>query len=170
MRGTIYLVFILFFIAVLGEGCKPGCKGVRCQNNGECQSGGNCDCTGRWGGALCDSLCGIGYEGTYCNVPSRNKFVRTWNATTSSNVSGVVTHALYVTNGLIVQQIVISNFNNEGYAIVGTMLDYDKFEILPQNATGNYTGPVSGSGYLNGNNMAINLTKLGVDYFANCNK
>jgi hypothetical protein len=145
---------------------------VHCQNSGECQSGGSCDCKGRWGGANCDSLCAIGYEGTYCNIPSRNKFVRTWNATTSSPGTGVVHHALYVVNGPIIQQVIIVNFNNEGDTIVGTMLDYDKFEILSQHATGNYTGIVNGSGYLNGSNMAINLTKQaeGIDFFANCNK
>ena len=70
------------------------------------------------------------------------------------------------------QQVIISNFNNENFSIVGTMLDYDKFEILPQNAIGNYTGMVNGSGYLNGSNMAVSLTKQveGIDYFANCNK
>ena len=170
MKTMFYSALLMLTLTVLGAGCKAGCKDVRCQNSGVCQTGGTCECKGRWGGKFCDSLCAIGYEGTYCNIPSRNKFVRTWNATTSSNSTGVVTHQLFVTNGLIVQQIIINNFNNEGYAVVGTMLDYDKFEILPQNATGNYIGAVSGSGYLNGSNMAINLTKQGVDYFANCNR
>lgn len=50
------------------------------------------------------------------------------------------------------------------------MLDYDKFEILPQNATGSYTGSVEGSGYMNGQKLGINLTKQGIDYFADCNR
>lgn len=150
--------------------CKRGCKDVNCLNNGECQVGGTCSCPGRFGGQYCDSLCPIGLEGEYCNVASRSKFVRTWNATTSSAVTGTIRHPLYVTNGPILQQIIITNFNNENYTVIGTMLDYDKFEINTQNATGSYTGVVNGSGYLNGSNMAINLTKQGVDYFANCNK
>lgn len=170
MRITFSVILFLLFLSFTTTGCKRGCKDVHCQNGGECETGGTCGCTGRWGGVLCDSLCAIGYEGTYCNIPSRNRFVRTWNATTSSNSTGVVQHSLYVTEGPIVQQIIISNFNNENYTIVGTMLDYDKFEILTQNATGSYTGQVNGSGYLNGTNMAINLTKQGVDYFANCNR
>ncbi len=166
--GFSTLVFI-FLMAVL-NGCKPGCRDVHCLNNGECMSGGSCKCPGRYGGQYCDSLCPIGYEGNYCNIPSRNKFIRTWNATTSSNVTGLRQHSLYVTDGPIVQQIIISNFNNAGYNVVGTMLDNDKFEIMPQNATGNYTGQVTGSGYLNGSNMAINLNTQGVDYFATCNR
>ena len=168
----VVLNFFVILVLSLGalSGCKPGCKDVHCHNGGKCQSGGDCDCTGRWGGRYCDTLCPIGYEGSYCNIPSRNKFVRTWNASTSSITTGVVHHQLFVTNGPIVQQIIISNFNNENYTVVGTMLDWDKFEILTQNATGSYTGVVNGSGYLNGSNMAINLTKQGVDYFANCNK
>ena len=170
MRFAFITLAVLFYVGVGLTGCKPGCKDVHCHNSGECLAGGTCDCPGRWGGLSCDTLCPIGYEGTYCNIPSRNKFVRTWNATTSSNATGVRTHPLYVTNGPIVQQIIIDNFNNEGYTVVGTILDYDKFEIMTQNATGNYTGVINGSGYLNGSNMAINLTKQGVDYFANCNK
>lgn len=50
------------------------------------------------------------------------------------------------------------------------MLDWNVFEILPQNATGNYTGPVQGSGYINGEKLGINLTKQGIEYFADCNK
>jgi len=169
MRIIVSWLFVLTMVAAL-PCCKPGCKDVHCANNGECKSGGVCDCQGRWGGMYCDSLCAIGYEGTYCNVPSRNKFVRTWNATTSSSATGIVQHSLFITNGPIVQQIVISNFNNEGYTVIGTMLDYDKFEILTQNATGNYTGVITGSGYVAGNNIAINLTKNGVNYFANCNR
>lgn len=50
------------------------------------------------------------------------------------------------------------------------MLDWNVFEILPQNATGSYTGPVQGSGYINGEKLGINLTKQGIEYFADCNK
>jgi hypothetical protein len=166
--GFSTLVLILIVTAL--NGCKPGCKDVHCLNNGECMSGGSCKCPGRFGGQYCDSLCPIGYEGNYCNIESRNKFVRTWNATTSSNATGTREHTLYVTNGPIPQQIIITNFNNEGYTMVGTILDYNSFQIYSQNATGAYTGLVSGSGYINGSNMAMNLNKQGVDYFANCNR
>lgn len=165
-----YLIFLATFLVFGSAACKRGCKDVHCLNNGDCQTGGTCSCPGRYGGQYCDTLCPIGLEGTYCNVASRSKFVRTWNATTSSPSTGSVQHPLYVTNGPILQQIIITNFNNENYTVVGTMLDYDKFEIITQNATGSYTGVVNGSGYLNGSNMAINLTKQGVDYFANCNR
>lgn len=170
MRTALVALFLCCVLVFSIAGCKPGCKDVKCLHDGECLAGGTCDCKARWGGLYCDSLCAMGYEGTYCNIPSRNKFVRTWNATTASNSTGTVTHPLYITDGLIVQQIIISNFNNEGYNVIGTMTDYDKFEIMSQNATGNYTGTVSGSGYLNGDNLAVNLTRQGVDYFANCNR
>lgn len=162
--------FVPLILLLCCGACKQGCKDVNCLNDGECLSGGSCSCKGRWGGPSCDSLCPIGLEGTYCNVTSRTRFVRTWNASTTMSGSAVVKHPLYIANGPIIQQIIITNFNNENYTMVGTLLDYDKFEILTQNATGNYTGVVSGSGYLNGENLAIDLNKQGVNYFANCNK
>lgn len=170
MKKFLFVAFVLAVLCVVAAGCKKGCRDVHCENGGKCQWGGRCDCAGRWGGTFCDSLCPIGFEGTYCTQFSRTKFVRTWNATTSSPSTGVNRHLLFVTNGPIAQQIIISNFNNENYTVIGTMLDYDKFEILPQNATGSYTGQVDGSGYMNGSNLAINLTKQGVNFFANCNK
>jgi hypothetical protein len=170
MKITLISTIILFLSIGVFTGCKPGCKDVHCQNDGECKSGGNCECPGRWGGTYCDTLCPIGFEGNYCNIPSRNKFVRTWDATTSSPSTGSVHLSLYVTNGPIVEQIIISNFNNENYTVVGTITNYNSFDIMNQNATGSYPGPVVGSGYLNGTNLAINLTKQGVDYFANCNR
>lgn len=168
MRTLILLTFYCLVTLAGLSGCKPGCRDVNCQNGGECRNG-QCNCTGRWSGAYCDTLCPIGWEGRYCATPSSIKFIRTWQATTTGNGNSIK-HPLTVSQGDIIQHIVISNFNNEGFSVVGSILDYNSFEILPQNATGSYTGPVQGSGYLNGNNLAINLTKEGVDYFANCNK
>ncbi|HLP50986.1 MAG TPA: hypothetical protein VK154_08905 [Chitinophagales bacterium] len=165
-----FLFSVLLVIAFAISGCKPGCKDVSCLNDGECIAGGTCQCEGQWGGMYCDSLCPQGYEGIYCNIPSRNKFIRTWNATTSSPSTGMKEHSLFVTTGPIVQQILITNFNDEHFTVVGTITGKSKFDIMSQNATGNFTGVVVGSGYLNGDNMAINLTKGGVDYFANCNR
>lgn len=162
------IVFITGF-AIL-SGCKPGCKDVTCVNGGECISGGTCKCPDRWGGLYCDSLCPQGYEGNYCNIASRNKFIRAWNATTTANGGGSKQHALFITAGAIVPQIIITNFNDDNFTMIGTITGPNRFEIYSQNATGNFTGNVTGSGYLNGENLAVNLTKGGVDYFANCNR
>ncbi len=162
-----FLCLIVFSFWV--EGCQRACKDVNCLNGGEC-SNGQCRCTGRWSGSNCDTLCPIGLEGRYCATPSSVKFIRTWQATTSSTATGTVNHTLTITQGSFLQDLVISNFNGEGFTVHASILDYNSFEILPQNATGSYTGYVEGSGYLNGDNLAVNLTKEGVDYFANCNK
>jgi hypothetical protein len=167
---TVMLIFLLVTTLMVGvQSCKPGCADKQCLNGGECRSG-RCQCEGRWSGESCDSLCAIGYEGRFCATPSSVKFLRTWNAVTTAPGLPESKHTLTITQGNIVQRIVISNFNGEGFNVVGTILDYNRFEILPQNATGSYTGPVDGSGYLNGNKLGINLTKQGIDYFANCNK
>lgn len=170
MKSVLLSVIIVCLCACALTSCKPGCKDVTCLNDGECIAGGTCKCPGRWGGAYCDSLCPQAFEGNNCNIPSRSKFIRAWNATTSSGATGTRQHTLFVTNGPIVQQIVLTNFNNEHYTVIGTITEPTKFEIYPQNATGSFTGIVTGSGYLNGDNLAVDLTKDGVSYFANCNR
>lgn len=170
MKFILYCFLVLGTTMVVLNGCKPGCKDVTCLNDGECVAGGTCKCVDRWGGLYCDSLCPQGYEGNSCNIPSRNKFIRAWNATTTSNATGSKQHTLFVTNGPIVPQIILTNFNDDHFTVVGTITGPNRFEIYSQNATGSYTGIITGSGYLNGDNLAVNLTKDGVDYFANCNR
>lgn len=168
MLRRVAFIFSICLLLLQLNACRKGCKNVECQNGGECFNG-SCRCEGRWSGLYCDTLCPIGFEGRYCASLSRTKFIRTWNATTFST-NGTNQHPLYVTAGSFAEQIVISNFNNEGFTVTASMLDYDKFEILPQNATGSYTGSVEGSGYMNGQKLGINLTKQGIDYFADCNR
>lgn len=169
MKMPALAVLFLITISCSVESCQRACRDVHCLNGGHC-SNGQCRCEGRWSGANCDTLCPIGWEGRYCATPSSLKFIRTWQATTTATGGVAVHHTIDITQGAFIQQLVISNFNNEGFTVTASLLDYDRFEILPQNATGSYTGPVEGSGYLNGDHLAINLTKNGVDYFANCNK
>lgn len=170
------LVKLITYISIfcgflLIDSCKRSCNDVTCFNNGTCDSNsGMCICAGRWGGLACDSLCQVGYEGANCNVVSRTKFIRTWNATTTSVVNGKVEHPLYVTAGAGIEKIVISNMNGDNYACIGTMTGRDKFDIISQNAMGEYTGNINGSGKLNGDKLVIDFTKAGVAYFSNCNK
>jgi hypothetical protein len=166
------IVYISFFCALLLTGsCKRACSDVTCFNSGTCDANtGMCSCAGRWGGEQCDSLCKLGYEGIYCNIASRDKLMRTWNATTTSVVSGKVEHQLVVTAGTGIEKIIISNMNGENYACIGTMTGKDKFDIVSQNAMGEYTGIINGSGQLKGEKLVIDFTKAGAAYFSNCNK
>lgn len=170
MKMKLGALVISILILLVANSCKQDCKDVTCQNGGECTTGGICNCSGRWGGLYCDSLCPLGYDGNYCTTLSKTKFIRTWNASTSSSVTGTVQHPLYVTSGGGPEKIVITNFNNEGFSMIGYMSGKDKFDIVSQNATGTYTGNVNGSGRMSGENMTIDLTKQGVNYFAICNK
>lgn len=166
---NVWWAFVIGLLLWGAQSCQRACRDIECRNGGRCVNG-QCRCEGRWSGDYCDTLCPIGLEGRYCATVSSVKFIRTWNATTTSPQTGTLKHPLYVTAGTSYVRINISNFNNEGYTVVGTMLDYNRFEIYSQNATGSYTGKVEGSGYLNEDKLAINLTKQGIDYFANCNK
>lgn len=169
MKNT-FILLICSLLLFLQNGCRESCRNVTCLNGGTCEDG-DCICPFRYGGRNCELNCNYGYEGLSCATEVRQKYIRTWNATTTSSL-GTVNHPLYITKtqGNSVQTFIIENFNNEGYGFRASILSNTTFEILEQKAFGNDTSLVSGSGYLNGENLAINLVKNGVTYFAICNK
>ena len=163
------ILSIPFFICLLllSAGCKRACKDITCHNGGSCSNGyGNC--TFQYGGEYCDSLCPQGYQGVFCNTPIRDQFIRGWSATINSSAGGTIHQPLNITAGSSITYVNVSNF--EGFNFVGIIATANSFSFSAQNATGNYTGTISGSGVLNGTNLLINLTRQdGVSYIANCN-
>ena len=170
MRRIAFVLIAALTLALTNSGCKRACKDVTCFNGGDCNSSGMCNCVNRWGGLNCEEFCPLGYEGSFCNQLSRRNVIRTWNATTTSPNTGTVQHPLYITEGTTAEKIIINNFNNEGYTMIGYFSGKGKFDIVSQNATGSFTGIVDGAGNLNGDKLTIDLTKEGINYFASCNK
>jgi len=163
------LVGAILLLTLAFAGCRNGCADVTCLNGGSCKDG-ECECTYRYGGRYCDTFCAAGYEGLNCSVASRQKYLRQWNATTRSTLGVTVKHTLNIAPAGNINNFYIINFNNEGYTIIATVSASTTFDIYPQNASGSYTGKVSGSGHIEGNRLSINLTKQGgPDYFADCN-
>jgi hypothetical protein len=160
-----WLAILVFFIA----GCKNACKDISCLHGGTCKDG-TCNCAYGFGGKFCDTACPAGYEGEFCSIVIRDKFMRQWSAVTNSSSGGTVNHALYITAGTAMSNINISNFDNENFSVVGTVSGTYTFDIFTQNATGSYTGSVSGSGKLNGQKLSIDLVNQnGIHYFVTCN-
>lgn len=97
------------FCAVLYSSCtKDPCKDVTCQNGGTCNDG-KCTCT-------------TGFEGTNCEIKSRDKFVKSWSA--SDLISGGSTPLSYTANisagvGSDVTQVIIGNSFSDNFFTIG---------------------------------------------------
>ncbi len=159
---------LLLVLLLTGSSCNRACKDVDCLHGGSCDKG-TCDCNFQYGGQFCDSLCPAGYTGEFCNTEIRAQFIRQWSATITSSSGPIVQQQLVITAGPGISTVVVSNFDNQGFNFTGVIATGNSFSFS-QNAMGNYTGLVSGSGIINGSNLSINLTKQdGTVYVADCN-
>ena len=69
--------------------------------------------------------------------------------------------------GTSISYLNVSNF--AGFNFIGIVSDTYAFAVYSQRATGNYTDSVTGSAYLHGETLSINITKQdGTTYFAVC--
>lgn len=118
------------------------CTNVTCYNGGVCIDG-TCNCT-------------TGWEGIDCNINSRTKFVKTWNANDTSSNSVTYNYSSKITTGNTTHSVFIENFANS-ISISGTPVILnanviaDKITIPSQNIGTAYL--VSGIGTFNANNQ-----------------
>ena len=149
-------------------GCKDACSETVCLNSGTCNDG-KCECVGRYGGVNCDTFCPVGYEGDNCETQNRTKFIAHWSAHTRSSDGADIKHALNISAGPTISTVIISNIASQAFSVVGTIGGRTNMDVYQQNATGNYTGKVSGSGEYSDRKVTINLTmENGVTYFMEC--
>lgn len=160
---------VLFLVAsIFLSACKSKCADTSCMHGGICNDG-SCDCRLWYGGKNCEQECPLGYGGENCNIEVREKFFHQWSAVTTST-AGTKNHSLPITGGPSISTFYIGNFNGDSFTVIATVSNKYTFDIFTQNATGHYTGTVSGSGYLSGTKLAIDLTiQNGTHYFSNCN-
>lgn len=100
-----------------------------------------------------DKICNPGYEGKDCDVESRVKFVKTWDATDAPVNGTPKIYTCGIVNGTTVTSVIISNSfcNNFFDNNINASVDGNTITIASQkpDANGDYT--VSGSGsYING--------------------
>lgn len=164
----ILILLSIVAVAFAYAGCKNACNDMVCLNSGTCNDG-KCECVGRYGGVNCDTFCPVGYEGDNCEIQNRAKFIKHWSSHTRSSGGADIKHALNISAGPTISTVVISNIASQAYSVVGTISGRYTMDIYQQNATGNYTGKVSGSGYIQNSKLAINLTlESGEEYFMEC--
>lgn len=142
-------------LAIVGIGlasmtaCTDLCKDVNC-NNGTCVEG--------------DCVCDTGYEGTNCETAIRAKFLGTFNVTETCD-SGSDSYAVTVSAGTGINDVVINNLYDAGFAVNGSLNEAGGVNI-PSQTFG--VGMVSGSATSTGGVVTFTFTVSAAGASDNC--
>ena len=121
-------------VAALGlfsmASCTDLCKDVNC-NNGACVEG---DC-------VCDS----GYEGTNCETEIRAAYLGTFNVTETCD-SGSDAYAVVISAGSNINDVVINNLYDAGFAVTGTLNANGGVDFDSSFGTGTVNGSMTTTG------------------------
>lgn len=127
------VAIIALFSAVTYTSCKKdACENVLCLNLGACDQG-KCDCP-------------VGFEGTRCEILSRDKFIKTYNGHDScsgdNDTAFNVSYPIYFrANTADPREMVMHNiFNNMEDSAYCTMQGVDTFTFQGSNNTLTYIG------------------------------
>ena len=122
------------FTAVTFTSCTTDkCKSVVCAYGGVCNAG------------AC--LCQSGYEGTFCETISREKFAATWTVVETGTISSQASYTVRIQDGFDnnITSLAIYNFYNKFTVPVIASVKADTIYI-PDQQIGDFT--VAGHGYL----------------------
>lgn len=126
----------VFSTITIGSCTRDKCKAVSCQNKGVCDDNGGC-------------VCAPGYEGSMCEVTTRDKYTGTWNVdetgTTTNRMQYVVTINHSLATGASMADVQIGNLNNTFASSVNATVKSDTI-IIPQQTIDGKT--VEGIGFL----------------------
>lgn len=143
MKKRIFQILGVVAVATVGmTSCDTDpCADVECGEYGTCLEG--------------DCVCDAGFEGTNCDVLSRDEFIASY-AVSESCTSGNYTY-----NGTVsasatgMDKIVFGNFGDFGVDLVGTV---DDNSVTFASQSGGTTATFSGSGQISGNILTITYT------------
>lgn len=123
-------------LAIVGIGlasmtaCTDLCKDVNC-NNGTCVEG--------------DCVCDAGYEGTNCDTEIRAAYLGTYNVTETCD-SGSDAYAVVVSAGTSINDVVINNLYDAGFAVTGTLNTAGGIDFSGSFGTGTISGSMTTTG------------------------
>jgi hypothetical protein len=129
---------VSIFSTVLLSSCKRDkCKTVACQNRSKCdEENGGC-------------VCAPGYEGTMCEVTTRNKYVGDWNVDEYGTISPRTNYVIAIENSLLpgatAADVQITNMNNSTFGRINAIVKGDTLRI-PQQTVDNKK--IEGIGFL----------------------
>lgn len=151
------------FSTVFLSSCKRDkCKTVACQNTSSCD------------GETGACKCAPGFEGSMCEVTTRNKYVGTWNVDEFGTISPRTNYIVAIEHSLLpgatAADVQITNMNNATFGRVNAIVKGDTL-IIPEQTIDNKK--IVGLGYLKndtyyGLHGALKL-KYKVTYLSNGN-
>jgi hypothetical protein len=166
MKNIFYVIIILLLVVVV-DSCKKSC-GINCLHGGSC-NGSSCNCPDPYSGYNCDTSCTLGLEGYMCQTLSREKFIGTWNCTSTDQNGTKSTYLITFTDNGYELFMDLNNFNNNGgYPIICTLTGKTGFTIDPtqQDSIATAMG-ISGSGVWQNGKITINISENNyVTFFA----
>lgn len=125
---------IAVFSTVTITSCNDDpCKAIVCAYGGTCTEG--------------ECLCPSGYEGTHCEIVTREKYEGVWTVFEDGTVTKPAQYEIRIKNGVGATDMTISNFynrfpgNDVSVRVKGDSL------FIPQQTVNGYV--IEGSGYLN---------------------
>ena len=100
---TAALITVASFFAVTYVACKKDagadkCKAISCAHGASCTNG---VCT-----------CPAGYEGTYCETASRNKFIRSYSVAEKGSVTPNREYPIAINSSAAITDVTIQNLYN----------------------------------------------------------
>lgn len=116
--------FSVFTTTLLSSCKRDKCKMVSCQNKSECDKD------------LGACICAPGYEGSMCEITTKNKFVGTWNVDEQGTVSPRANYQIAIENSLLpganAADVQIVNLNNNTFKRVNAIVSGDTLKITEQ--------------------------------------
>lgn len=137
------------FTTVTVTSCNDDpCKAIICSYGGTCTKG--------------DCICPSGYEGTHCEIVTREKYRGVWTVFENGTVNDAAQYEITFVNAEGATEMTINNFYNR-FALneVDVRVKGDTL-IIPQQVVNNYT--IEGIGYLEWEDFYPEHGKLTVRY------
>jgi hypothetical protein len=127
---------VSIFSTIISSCSSDKCKAVSCANGGICDDKGGC-------------VCAPGFEGSMCEVTTRDKYTGTWHVDESGTISHrdqyVVAIEHSMATGASMAEVQITNLNNSVNGRVNATVKGDTL-IIPQQVIDGKT--VEGTGFL----------------------
>lgn len=175
MKNLSFVLSLSFLLAFISGCNQSACTDVNCLNGGECNHG-ECVCPEGFSGEYCENVgeedpcenvsclnggvcvdgscvCPEGFSGTNCETSVGSPMLGTYSVSQSCSDNTNASFSITITQGSINDQVIISNFGNDGIELIG-VVNGTSLQVPSQtvgsstyNGYGNLQGSVLEIGY-----------------------